>query len=220
MKKVDLVLILGPSGVGKTTLANIFRDKLNLTLVPTFTTRPPRKDDGPETHFVDSILFDELEFSETDKFGIHQYGTPTTLLMEAVMDEGMYCVKAITPKGARQLRKAHPELGILTVCLLPRSLHDVERRLAKRKDKRSVFDELEHMEECVAASDLTIGVSDGVGSLYYLSGILHGNILANGTPERVINHMITQHPAVASHKAGALSKIKRELYQSETLDDD
>jgi guanylate kinase len=58
-----LLALIGPSASGKSTLAGALADQGLVTLLPTWTTRPPRPDEGGDTaehRFVRDEDFDEL----------------------------------------------------------------------------------------------------------------------------------------------------------------
>ena len=84
MKKGFLVIISGPSGVGKGTVVNLLmKDKsLNLAYSISATTRKPRETerDGIDYFFIDDAEFKRMiendELLEYAEFVGHYYGTP------------------------------------------------------------------------------------------------------------------------------------------------
>ncbi|MHC4410109.1 MAG: guanylate kinase, partial [Planctomycetota bacterium] len=77
-----LVVVSGPSGVGKTTVCDLLLERDEFERVVTATTRPPRgrERDGVDYHFLDAATFDRwvaddrfLEWA--DVYG-RKYGSP------------------------------------------------------------------------------------------------------------------------------------------------
>lgn len=83
MKKI--IIIAGPSGVGKTTVSNYLQEKYNIPRVVTHTTRPMRKGevDGVSYYFEDDASFEKLHFFEHVKYGDYQYGSSKEALQRA-----------------------------------------------------------------------------------------------------------------------------------------
>ncbi len=82
-----LLVIIGPSACGKSTVVRRLAEQGLLRVHPTWTTRPPRADEDPtdetlEHRFVDEARFAELEhegffWGTTHMFGLpHRYGLP------------------------------------------------------------------------------------------------------------------------------------------------
>lgn len=131
-----LLILCGPSGVGKTTLAHRLLDE-----VPTFgfsvsyTTRAPRpgEQDGVDYHFVPLDTFDRMvdegAFAEHARVHGNRYGTTRATIQEA-LDAGRSLVFDIDWQGAQQLRDAFPDA--VTVMLAPPSWAALESRLRQR----------------------------------------------------------------------------------------
>lgn len=84
-----LIVILGPSGAGKTTVA----EKLGLTELTSHTTRPVRTtEQGNEYHFVSEEEFDEIEFVETNTFNGYRYGVSVAELSKVLTSGDTYTV--------------------------------------------------------------------------------------------------------------------------------
>lgn len=86
MNDDKFLVIIGPSGVGKTSLVRALRDKGLVHPMPSWTTRPPRPDEQDEQ--IDHIFVDEEEFERRAKegffleevalFGLpYRYGLPS-----------------------------------------------------------------------------------------------------------------------------------------------
>lgn len=131
-----LVVIAGPSGVGKGTVHARLRQALADTeLSVSATTRPPRpgERDGVDYHFVTAERFDELiatdALLEWAEYAGHRYGTPRVPVAAAVA-AGRVVLLDIELQGALQVRDHDPDA--LLVFLLPPSFAELEHRLRSR----------------------------------------------------------------------------------------
>jgi guanylate kinase len=131
-----LVVLSGPSGVGKgTVVAQVRRDFGHIWVSVSCTTRPPRpgERDGVEYRFVTSARFEQMvatgELLEHATFAGHQYGTPRRPVEEHLA-AGIPSLLEIELQGARQVRAAMPDA--LLVFLAPPSWAELERRLRGR----------------------------------------------------------------------------------------
>ena len=81
---MKVLVFIGPSGVGKSTIVRRLRSRGVIELIPSWTTRPPRSDEVGEDvdhQFVTDETFDEwtkagLFFDTVEMFGF-RYGIPT-----------------------------------------------------------------------------------------------------------------------------------------------
>ena len=131
-----LIVLSGPSGVGKDTLVDYLRNAHpELWLSVSATTRAPRPSErhGVHYYFVDDAGFDRLighgELLEWAEFSGHRYGT----LQRPVLDKlaaGVSVLLVIELAGARQVRVKIPEA--LLVFLAPPSWKELVRRLTQR----------------------------------------------------------------------------------------
>lgn len=154
-----LVVIAGPSGVGKGTVHARVRAALpESTLSISVTTRAPRpgERDGVDYRFVDDATFDQLvadgQLLEWARYAGHRYGTPRAPAESAVA-AGQVVVLDIELQGALQVKQHHPEA--LLVLLLPPSFAELERRLRARgtEDPVAIAQRLERAREELAARD-------------------------------------------------------------------
>ncbi len=131
-----LVVVSGPSGVGKSTVVNALcaRDP-HIVRSVSLTTRPPRADEavGTHYHFVSEDAFDRaraagdlLEWAEVHG---HRYGTPR-VWVEDQRRRGKVVALAIDPQGARAIREA--DASAVLVFLAPPSWRALEERLRGR----------------------------------------------------------------------------------------
>jgi guanylate kinase len=128
-----LVVLIGPGGVGKGTIARrlVARDP-HLWLSRSWTTREIRdKEDGSEYHFVDRATFERAiadgRFLEWANFHGNLYGTP---LPSA--PEGDDVLLEIEVQGADQIRAQNPS-AIVFLITAP-SMSQLEDRLRARGD--------------------------------------------------------------------------------------
>jgi len=130
-----LVVVSGPSGVGKSSLLAEARKRTGARFSVSATTRRPRPGevDGRDYHFVSAEKFREmieadelLEWAEV--FGRY-YGTPKQPVRQAVA-AGETVVLDIDVQGARQVHEKMPEAAFVLVA--PPSLDELERRLEGR----------------------------------------------------------------------------------------
>ena len=143
MKKGLLVLLSGPSGVGKGTVRKqFFKDEsLNLAYSISMTTRHPREKeiDGVDYFFVDEPTFlkgiEEGAFLEHATFVGNHYGTPKAYV-EKLREEGKNVFLEIEVEGAKQvLAQYKDDKGVVSIFLLPPSLEELEARIRGRRSE-------------------------------------------------------------------------------------
>lgn len=131
-----LIVLTGPSGVGKgTLLRSLLHRHPELYLSISATTRPPRLGelDGQNYYFVSRNQFERMvaqgEFLEWAEFANNCYGTPRQPVTEKIR-AGQWVVLEIELEGARQIRKTFP--AAFQLFILPPSLDALEQRLRGR----------------------------------------------------------------------------------------
>ncbi|MFN4002773.1 guanylate kinase [Microcella sp.] len=132
-----LVVLAGPTAVGKGTVAGYIREHHpDVLLSVSATTRAPRpgERDGVHYFFVDDAAFDALiERDDLLEWAtVHnasRYGTPRPPV-EAALAAGRSVLLEIDLQGARQVRASMPEA--ILVFLLPPSWEELVRRLVGR----------------------------------------------------------------------------------------
>jgi guanylate kinase len=178
-----LVILSGPSGVGKDTVIDAWRDRNSrVARVVAYTTRPPRPHevDGADYHFVSVADFrrkaeagDFLEFKEVHG---NYYATPKTD-MEGMLRQGLIAVLKIDVQGAISVMRIRPDA--LTVFLLPPSREELMTRITGRgtDDPEAVQRRMRNAEEEIALSDryrYPIINRDVEGVVDELEGIVNG----------------------------------------------
>jgi guanylate kinase len=130
-----LVVITGPSGVGKSTIVREVLRRRGAEFSVSVTTRPPRAGevDGRDYRFVDEATFQRmveadglLEWAEV--FGA-RYGTPVDAVREALA-AGRTIVLEIDVQGGLQVHRKMPEATF--VLIAPPSEAELARRLRGR----------------------------------------------------------------------------------------
>jgi len=159
-----LVVLAGPSGVGKSSLVHALRDlypDLWFSVSATTRAQRPGEVDGLDYHFVTNSDFDRmiaedelLEWADIHR-GTHRSGTPRGPI-ERRLDEGLPALLELDLQGARAVRSALPEAllvfiappswDILVGRLVGRGTESpevVERRLATAKEELASRDEFD-----------------------------------------------------------------------------
>ncbi len=140
MNKGKLIILSGPSGVGKGTVREkLFEDEsLNLAYSISMTTRSPRigEVEGKHYFFVDKDTFEkkiaEHEFLEYASFVGNYYGTPKSYV-DQLLNLGKNVLLEIEVQGALQVMQKCPEA--LTIFLVPPSMEELEKRIRGRRSE-------------------------------------------------------------------------------------
>lgn len=137
-----LIVISGPSGVGKGTVRKALfkRNGHNLDFSVSMTTRNPRDGeiDGKDYYFVSKDKFkDEIKkgnLLEYAKFVNNYYGTPKDKVTEK-LEEGKEVVLEIEVQGAMQVKAKMPDAVFIFIA--PPSYKALETRLVNRGTETS-----------------------------------------------------------------------------------
>ena len=109
-----LLVVSGPSGVGKSTITNKLRGDERFWISVSATTREPRPGevDGEAYHFVTPSEFQKMidarYFLEWADFAGARYGTPRQPVLDA-LTSGKDVLLEIEIEGARQVKQSMPE---------------------------------------------------------------------------------------------------------------
>lgn len=154
-----LIVLTGPSGVGKGTLMQaLLQRHPDLYYSVSVTTRSPRSGEinGKNYYFISRNKFEQLvaqgEFLEWAEFAGNYYGTPR----EAVLDQirsGKLVILEIELEGARQIRASFPSAH--SIFILPPSFPELEKRIRGRAQdsEEAIARRLRHAQEEIKAAD-------------------------------------------------------------------
>lgn len=142
MKKGLLVILSGPSGVGKGTVRNqIMKEhRVDLVYSISMTTREIREKEtnGVEYYFVSEEEFqrniDNDNFLEWANFVGHRYGTPKDKV-EELRSQGKNVLLEIEINGANQVFERVHDDRVISFFLMPPNFQALEDRIRKRKSE-------------------------------------------------------------------------------------
>lgn len=138
-----LVVVSGPSGVGKSTIvAELAARRPQVVPIVTATTRPrrPGEIDKVHYHFLPDEDFERLRaegglLESAIVHGAHRYGTPIGQV-RGILAAGRDAILTIDPQGARAVRARVPDA--LLIFVMPPSIEDLAARLAERGSEDAV----------------------------------------------------------------------------------
>ena len=132
----QLIVLSGPSGVGKSTvIAELFTQRSNIYFSVSYTTRQPRvgEQDGVNYNFVSREEFERMiaddELLEYAEYVDNYYGTSIKLIREK-LDAGIDVLLDIEVQGAAKVRARCPDA--LFIFIIPPSFEELSRRLHRR----------------------------------------------------------------------------------------
>ena len=134
-KSGKLLVVSGPSGVGKSTITNRLRTDQRFWISVSVTTRSIRTGevDGIDYIFVSENKFNQMiednQFLEWADFAGSKYGTPKKAVEEALQD-GKNVILEIELNGARQVRKNSK--NAILIFIEPPSWEELTARLINR----------------------------------------------------------------------------------------
>ncbi len=137
MKKGLLVIISGPSGVGKGTIRSFLMNEeaLKLAYSISMTTRSPRQGevDGRDYIFTSKAAFEQAigrgELLEWAEFVGNYYGTPLSAV-EDLRQQGKNVLLEIEVQGAMQVREKCPDA--ISIFIIPPNMEELEKRIRGR----------------------------------------------------------------------------------------
>lgn len=172
MQPGRLIVLTGPSGVGKgTLLRSLLQRHPELYFSVSATTRAPRAGeiDGKHYYFTSRDRFQQMiqngELLEWAEFAGNCYGTPRKAV-EAQITQGQSVILEIELEGARQIKQTFP--SALRIFILPPSEAELERRIRSRgtDSEEAIARRLRRAKEEIAAAnefDIQI-VNDDLGN--------------------------------------------------------
>jgi len=136
VKKPLLIVISGPSGVGKDAVLNFLKKPgSNLKFVTTMTTRPcrPKERDNVDYCFVNEDEFQTLlknnELLESANVYGNWYGVPKAPIRQA-LEKGHDIMVKVDVQGAATIKKLAPQA--VFIFLMPPSIEELSTRLKQR----------------------------------------------------------------------------------------
>ena len=139
MKKGLLIIMSGPSGVGKGAIRKkVMEDEsLKLWFSVSMTTRSirPGEENGREYFFVSKEEFKktlhEGGLLESNQYVNNYYGTPKAKV-EEMREKGYNVMLEIDVNGAEQVMKAIGKENVVSIFILPPSMEELETRIRGR----------------------------------------------------------------------------------------
>jgi guanylate kinase len=135
--KGRLIVISGPSGVGKSSIVDAVLARTDALFSVSATTRSARPDEveGTDYAFMTREQFGALqeagEILESAEYGGNLYGTPRNAALPLV-EAGHDVILDIENEGAKQIRATFP--SALMIFVAPPSLDSLAKRLLTRGD--------------------------------------------------------------------------------------
>ena len=155
--KGHLIVVSGPSGVGKSTLIErILREENNILFSVSYTTRKKRHNEvhGKDYYFTDEATFrrmiDKNGFLEWEPVHGYLYGTPIREIADPI-DKGHHVILDIDVKGALKVKEK-----CAAACLIfvePPSVEELKKRLSLRGEKE-IEKRMERVQEEMAKKPL------------------------------------------------------------------
>lgn len=159
MASGKLVVLTGPSGVGKGTLVRALLNRHpELYLSISATTRSPRQGEveGNDYYFLSKSAFETMieqnQLLEWAEYADNYYGTPRAKVEEKI-NQGLIVLLEIEVIGAKAVKNSFPDA--LRIFIIPPSIEELEHRLRSRKtdSEAAILRRLDRAKEELAVSE-------------------------------------------------------------------
>ena len=133
--KGKFIVISGPGGVGKDTIAKELVNKGIAIYSVSMTTRKKRSNeiDGKDYFFVDINTFEnnikDGKILEYTLFNGNYYGTPSEFIFNN-LEKGTNVIGVLDIKGVLNVEKIYPEA--ISIFIMPPSFEELEKRIRNR----------------------------------------------------------------------------------------
>lgn len=178
-----LVVVSGPSGVGKTTITRAVVEHFAAVFSVSTTTRPRTEVDveGRDYHFVDKATFQRMiaddSFLEYARVFDRYYGTPRAPV-QRILAQGRIMVLEIDVQGGLQIRQAMPEAFMVFILppsedVLLRRLRDrkresedrIQRRFQEARSEMKQATESGAYDACIVNDDLDVAIREVINAI-------------------------------------------------------
>lgn len=156
-----IIIISGPAGVGKTTVAKALqRNHPNLQTSVTYTTRPPRPEapEDKKIYYINNAEFEKMieeeKFLEWAKVHGQYYGTHKEETLNKLKENPV--IFNIDIQGAKQIMEKMAGEQIVSIFLLPDTKEQIKERILKRghSDPEDLSRRLETAEKELLEQDI------------------------------------------------------------------
>ena len=160
MRKGKLLIISGPSGVGKGTIVKqVIKKETNTLLSVSSTTRKPRPNEvnGTDYYFISKDEFEKKisnnEFAEYANYAGNYYGTDKSAIQN-ILSQGKNLILEIDVQGALQIKKIYNDA--ISIFILPPNIDELKHRLIGRntEDISTINLRLSQVDRELNSSDL------------------------------------------------------------------